>query len=111
MIDKESEILTHFDKIFRTKVKEHINLNIPLLNFLFEQFEEDLYTTNCEYKELLHKQIKVSSELENTFTEEQQKLFEQYWEFENQMYTVENEQFFYFGYIMANELNIERKLK
>ena len=49
--------------------------------------------------------------MESTFTEEQQKLFEQYWEITSQMSCEEEQQIFLFGYIIATKLNMESKIK
>lgn len=47
--------------------------------------------------------------LEQTFTEEQRKIFKQYNEIENQFTSELEEQLFMFGYIIGNELKLEIK--
>ena len=100
--------LKHFDSIFGTKTIKNLNLNkVPLLKILFEHFEEDLYTPSQRYKELRRKRIELSDKLESSFTQEQQELFEQYWEIDNQILVEEEQQLFLFGYLVANELKYE----
>lgn len=107
---EEKEILQHFDNIFGTKVANHIKLNIPLLRIIFEKFEEDLYVSSSKYNDLRKEQIKISNKLYPTFTQEQKDLFENYWQITNQLGSLEDEQLFYFGFLMAQELEKESKL-
>ena len=108
--EKEQQILKHFDKIFGTKVANHIKLNIPLLKNIFEKFEEDIFKPSEKYDMLRKEQIKIADELYPTFTEKQNKLFEQYWQVTNQLNSIEDEQLFYFGYIVSKELEKEAKI-
>lgn len=109
MISEES-ILKHFDNIFGTKVANHIKLNIPLIKIIFEKFAEDLYTSNETYNKVRKEQIKISDELYKTFTQEQKDLFEEYWQITNELGSLEDEQLFYFGFLMAKELESESKI-
>ena len=112
MEEKATETLKHFDSIFGTENLKHINFsNMKLLKALFTYFEEELYDPSLEYEKLRTKQLRISDKLEATFTEEQQKLFEQYWEVTNQMSYEEEQQLFLFGYIISANLNIESKIK
>lgn len=109
-MNEEKEILQHFDNIFGTKVANHIKLNIPLIKIIFEKFEEDLYTANETYNKVRKEQIKISDELYKTFTQEQKDLFEKYWQITNELGSLEDEQIFSFGFIMAKELDKESKI-
>ena len=111
MNDDEKEILQHFDSIFNTNTIKYVKLNMPLLKFLFDKFEEDLFTPSPKYEKLRIKQIEISDKLHTYFNEEQEKLFREYWQVTNQMGSIEDEQLFYFGYIIANELTREGKIK
>lgn len=106
----EEIILQHFDSIFGTKVANHIKLNIPILRIIFEKFEEDLYIANETYNKVRKEQIKISDELYKTFTQEQKDLFEKYWQITNELGSMEDEQLFLFGFIMAKELDKESKI-
>lgn len=108
--EEEQQILKHFDKIFGTKVANHIKLNIALLKNIFEKFEEDIFKPSEKYDMLRKEQIKIADELYPTFTEKQNKLFEQYWQVTNQLNSIEDEQLFYFGYIVSKELESESKI-
>lgn len=103
------EILKHFDSIFETNVLNEVDLNDNKLDFLkklFLYFEEDLYKPSEKYEKIRHKYIETGELLESTFTEEQQKLFEQYFELENQLSFEEEMQLFCFGYIIAKRLDV-----
>ena len=109
-MEDDKKILSHFDAIFNTETIKNIKFDdMKLLNALYEYFEESIYTPSSKYSELRHKHIEVSDELEKTFTPDQQKLFEKYWEIGSYMCAEENRQFFLFGYIMAKELDDEVK--
>lgn len=106
----EENILKHFDKIFGTKVAKHIGINIPLLRKIFEKFEEELYVSSNNYNELRKEQIKIADKLYLTFSKEQQTLYERYWEVTNQLSSIDSEQMFYFGFLIAKELDKESKI-
>lgn len=108
--EEEQKILKHFDKIFGTKVANHMKLNIPLLKNIFEKFEEDIFKPNDDYEKLRKKQIENSDKLYATFTEEQEKLYEEDRQIVNQLSAIEDEQLFYFGYIVSKELQKEGKI-
>ena len=111
-MEDDKKILSHFDAIFNTETIKNIKFDdMKLLNDLYEYFEESIYTPSPKYSELRHKHIEVSDELEKTFTPDQQKLFEKYWEIGSYMCAEENRQLFLFGYIMATQLNIETIIK
>lgn len=106
------DTLKHFDSIFNADTLKTINFsNMKMLKALYEYFEEDIYTPSPKYSKLRHKHIEISDKLESTFSDEQKKLFEQYWDIGNQMCEEEQQQLFLFGYIIATKLNIESKIK
>lgn len=53
----------------------------------------------------------TSDKLEGTFTEEQQKLFEEYWDLDSQIAEDLRKQLFYFGYTVETELFLETGVK
>jgi hypothetical protein len=107
----EEEILKHFDKLFKTDALKHIDFsNMKLLKILFNYFEEDIYRPSEKYEKLRHRLIDVEEELNDTFTENQKKLFEKYYELSNRLSVEEEQQLFLFGYIIAKELDTEAKV-
>lgn len=111
-MQEQTEILKHFDDIFETDTLKHIDFgNMKLLKALFNNFEEDLYTPSIKYERLRTKQIRISDKLESTFTQEQQELFEKYWEVTSEMSLEEDEQLFLFGFIIAKKLDKEAEIK
>ena len=111
-MQEQTEILKHFDYIFETDTLKHIDFgNMKLLKALFNYFEEDLYTPSIKYERLRTKQIRISDKLESTFTQEQQELFEKYWEVTSEMSLEEDEQLFLFGFIIAKKLDKEAEIK
>lgn len=105
------EIKKHFDSIFGTNTLNNINFkDLPLLQQLFDYFEEDIYKPSPKYDELRRKHIEIADLLEQSFTEAQQTLFEKYWEIGNQMSVEENQQLFFFGCIMTKTLEKETNI-
>lgn len=115
IVEKEKadivEIKKHFDSIFGTNTLNNINFkDLPLLQQLFDYFEEDIYKPSPKYDELRRKHIEIADLLEQSFTEAQQTLFEKYWEIGNQMSVEENQQLFFFGCIMTKTLEKETNI-
>lgn len=103
----EQDYLKRFDEIFGTKTNKNIRLNMPILENIFENFGETLYTPSKRYDELSHKKIEILNEMQKTFTPEQKEMFDIYHEIENQISIDVEEQLFMFGYILGNELKFE----
>lgn len=111
MEEKTTELLKHFDSIFDTNTLYNIDFNnLPMLQKLFEYFEEDLYKPSPKYAELRRKHIEIGELLEKSFNQGQQTLFEKYWEVGNEMILEEHERLFYFGFIMAKTFEQEAQL-
>ena len=110
--ERETELLKHFDSTFDTDTLKTIKFdNMPMLKALFDYFEEFLYKPSEKYDKLRRQHIEIAELLENTFTEGQQALFERYWEIGCQMDIEENEQLFFFGYIIGKKLEQESKIE
>ena len=103
---EETEILQQFDSRFGT---DNFNEMKFLIRF-FEYFEEDLYRPSEESNKLRKEQAEIVDKLDETFTKEQQILFEKYWEVSNQIIFEEQQQLFLFGYIVAKEMEKEAQL-
>ena len=95
--------LKHFDSIFNTST-EHSAHNIQLLTMIYNRFEDELYTPTKERIKLLEARKEVSDRLDNTLTEEQKQLFQQYWELDSNIHTDTEQQLFVFGNIIVTEL-------
>ena len=54
MINNDKEIQKHFDNIFNTQTVNTIELNMPLLNKVYDNISEELSTINEKYKHLRH---------------------------------------------------------
>ena len=102
----------HFDSIFGTNTLESIDFNnVPILNELHSYFGEELYKPSPKFKQLRTESIKLLDKLEETFTEEQSKLFNKYMDIYNDMLDEESTQQFYFGCIIIKQLEKETNLK
>lgn len=106
---EENEYLENFDKIFNTKTRENINLNMPLLKTIFGNFMDTIYAPTNNYKELKSEKSELSDKLQASFTDKQRQIFNKYIELENEMISEEELQIFMFGYIISSELKNEVK--
>lgn len=106
--DKAKQLLQHFDNIFGTNTIQNFDYyfsKIKILENVYDVLEEDLCTTNPAYKDLRNQHIEITDMLDNSFTKAQQTLFEKHLDVGSEMVSVESEQMFYFGYIMAKTLD------
>ena len=110
-MDKVEEILKNIDKIMGTNKYNRINkTGFPLLLKIFEKFREDIDIQTKTIKTLKKEKLQVLEKIDNSFNEEQKRLFEKYWEIENKQKNVMEENIFLFGYLIKNELDIENKI-
>ena len=106
-MDEVEEILKNIDKIMGTNKYDSIDkTRFPLL---FEKFREDIDIQTKTIKTLKKEKLQVLEKIDNSFNEEQKRLFEKYWEIENEQKNVMEENIFLFGYLIKNELDIENK--
>lgn len=103
------DYLKRFDKIFGTNTTNTIK-KLPMLHNIFNEFIDDLLSSNEEYLEYLKKVNIAQDKLIETFDENQEQLFENYCNLHNQASNLTDEQLFMFGFIMAEELRNETKI-
>lgn len=106
----EKEILSHFDKLFNTDVKQYIRLNMPLIKFILENLYEMPSRPSTTYQKSLKKQIDLENELVSRLQVNEVKIFYEYKKILMQTNKIEDEQLFCFGYIFAKELEREGKI-
>lgn len=106
MMNDSAKVLKHFDDIFNTNTRNNMK-QLPLFRVFFEKFKEDFYTVDEETKELITKRTEISKKLKEQLTEEQQKLWEEYWDIDNQIQEELRRNLFLYGYITATELFVE----
>lgn len=110
-MDEVEEILKNIDKIMGTNKYNRIDkTRFPLLLKIFEKFREDIDIQTKTIKNLKKEKLQVLEKIDNSFNEEQKRLFEKYWEIENEQKNAMEEKIFLFGYLIRNELDIENKI-
>lgn len=112
--DKEKQLLQHFDNVFGTQTIQNFDYyfsKIKMLRNIYEVLEEDLCRSNPAYKDLRTQHIEITDMLDKSLTKGQQTLFEKHLDVGSEMVSVETEQMFYFGYIMAKVLEQDIKLE
>lgn len=100
-----------FDEVFNTHTKDEIELDMPLLNILFNELRDKLYTTSKEYIELQREVCKLYVELFKGLNTEQKELLEKIDEFNCQMYSEQEKKLFFWGFLIAKELDKESGIK
>ena len=108
-MNKEEKIVKNFDKIMVTNKFNNMNkAKLPLLIIIFEQFREDMFITIKEYEHLQKDKSLLLNKIENNFNDEQKKIFEKYWKIENKIISIVEEEIFLFGYLIKDELEMEK---
>lgn len=100
-----------FDEVFNARTKDEIELDMPLLNILFNELRDKLYTTSKDYIELQRECCKLYDELFKSLNLEQKELLEKIDEMNCQIYAEQEKKLFIFGYLMAKELDNEANIK
>lgn len=102
------DLVKEFDVTFDTKVASKINLDMTsLIKQLFLDYVESIYSPSKEYKRLRQIAIKKRDKLEETMTEAQKQMLEDYMEKENEQMDEILEQSFVYGFCLANQLRDE----
>ena len=104
-LKEKAQILSqHFDNIFQTNTTKDFDYyfsKLVLLQKVYEYFEEDLCRSNPAYKDLRKQHIEITDMLDQSLSKAQQTLFEKHLDIGSEMVSVESEQMYYFGYLMA----------
>ena len=109
--DRQKELAQHFDNIFDTATIRSLDFEkMKILHKVYEYFEEELVKTNPKYKELRKQHIEIVDMLEQSHSKAQKTLFEKHLDIGCDMVSLENEQLFYFGFILAKALDTETKI-
>lgn len=111
MTNKDKAIQKHFDNIFNTQTVNNIELNMPLLNKIYDNISEELSTTNEKYKQLRHQKIELEDKLYEILTEDQLRLYKEICEIDSQMKSLMEQQLWFFGVLTAEELEFETTQK
>lgn len=110
-IDNSKEFAQLFDKIFNTDTIHKLDFEkMKLLHKVYEYFEEDMCKNCPSYRELSEQHIDIVDMLEKTHSKAQTTLFNEHLEIGSQMVSIECEQMFYFGFILAKTLDTETKI-
>ena len=100
-----------FDEVFNTRTKDKIELDKPLLNIIFNELRDKLYTTSKEYIELQRECCKLYVELFRGLNTEQKELIGKIDKMNCQIYAEQEKKLFIWGYLIARELDRESGIK
>lgn len=105
----EEEILRNFDNILGTnKIKTIDKSKFPLILKLFQEFREDMFVETKEYKELKQEKQKILEKINESFNSKQKQLFENYWDIEEKLSIIVEEEIFVFAYLLRDEIESEK---
>ena len=109
--NKKEEYLKLFDEIFKTNVKEKVNLDkVPLISYIYNELIRDFMKVDSNYRKSKLKTIKIYDKIKRALTQKQLELLNEYLDLETQLEANLEEQLFIFGYIFAKELENENTL-
>lgn len=112
--ENAKSILQLFDNIFHTKTLNNFDYyfsKLVMLQKVYEYFEEDFCRSNPKYKDLRKAHIEITDMLIPTLSTAQNTIFENHLDIGSQMVSVECEQMFFMGYIMAKTLDQDITIK
>lgn len=98
-----------FNKEFESEIKLN-NKEIPTLLRVFHDYIEDTFKMNNLYKKILDKIVDIEDVLNNSFTEEQKKLFDKWEVYRDEMNNLTAEQSFVYGFCLDKELSDEKQI-
>lgn len=105
---KYKEYLKFFDEECKTNAKDLIK-ETPLLVALYEDFVQQLVQESKLSKLASETQEKITDELQNILTKDEQKLLQTWQEQEEIIYEEREQQIFVYGYIMSSLLRYESR--
>lgn len=109
--DMSKEFAQLFDNIYETDTIHSLDFNeMKMLHKVYEYFEQDMCKNCPSYRELSKQHSGIVDMLEQSHSKAQKTLFNEHLEIGSQMASVECEQMFYFGFILAKTLDTETKL-
>jgi hypothetical protein len=109
---EKDEYIEKFDKIFKTKTLPNFSKeNLSVLFKIFEKFADEIYKPTKHINNLIIENNKVLDKLLKILTYEQKEILESYLELVNEFSAEQEKQVFIFGFILANEINNETKIK
>lgn len=106
--EKIKELLQHFDNIFGTTTSKDLfsyYSKFKILLSIYQSLEEDICKTSPTYNKLRTEHNEVTDLLDQSLSKAQETLFEKHLDIGCEMVSVENEQFFMFGYILGKLLD------
>ncbi|MBQ3409661.1 MAG: hypothetical protein IJH12_10735 [Clostridia bacterium] len=101
------EYLQQFDEVFNCNLSEKIRINMPVLDKLYEYFENDIYVANKTQRDLAKKRANKYEVIMKSLNKHQQELFDEYFQIENDIAIDIEKQLFTFGFLIAKELDFE----
>lgn len=105
---ENEEIIKRFDETFFTNTMKDIDLkNMPILTAIFKGLGENLYIFDEPYEKLRKQKINVESKLIKSFSEEEDKLYNELWDLDNKLVSQREQQMFIYGYLIARHLEKE----
>ena len=105
-MDKIKEYMNSFNSDYNKFVKKSVK-DMPVILQIFEQFEDEIYKTNKDYKNLQDELLEIENQVKIEFTKRQKRLFENYIDCMQKMNIETTKQAFILGFTSSKELKEE----
>lgn len=105
-MDKIKEYMNSFNSDYNKFVKKSVK-DMPVILQIFEQFEDEIYKTNKDYKNLQDELLEIENQVKIEFTNRQKRLFENYIDCMQKMNIETTKQAFILGFTSSKELKEE----
>ncbi len=106
-IENMNIFVEQFNKEFGTKIKLDFK-DTPLIFNIFNEYIEQTYKTSDVYLEIVNKIVEIEDEFRNSLTEEQEKLFDKWDNYKDEIASYISSRSFIYGFCCDKQLNIEK---
>ena len=106
-IENMNTFVEQFNKEFGSKIKIDLK-DTPLIFNIFNEYIEQTFKTSDLYLEIINKILEIEDEFKNSLTEEQEKLFDKWETYKDEIASYMSKRSFIYGFCCDKQLNIEK---
>ena len=108
-IENMNIFVNQFNDEFGSKI-EFESKETKLIRNIFNEYIVQTFKENKVYKEIMEKLLEIEDKLKNNLTEEQEKLFDKWETYKDELTNYISEQSFVYGFCCDKQFNLEKDL-
>ena len=106
-IENMNTFVEQFNREFGSKIKIDLK-DTPLIFNIFNEYIEQTFKTSDIYLEIVNKIVEIEDEFRDSLTEEQEKLFDKWDNYKDEIASYISNRSFIYGFCCDKQLNIEK---